>query len=65
MSDQDFKYWAFISYSHADEEWAIVRPPLTPLAATKQSSLRRELAELGFSISENEKAVLRISAQMR
>lgn len=22
MSDQDFKYWAFISYSHADEEWA-------------------------------------------
>ena len=50
---------------YADEEWAIVRPPLTPLAATKQSSLRRELAELGFSIAENEKAVLRISAQMR
>jgi len=22
MSDQQFKYWAFISYSHADEEWA-------------------------------------------
>ena len=22
MADQDFKYWAFISYSHADEEWA-------------------------------------------
>lgn len=22
MTDQDFKYWAFISYSHADEEWA-------------------------------------------
>jgi hypothetical protein len=22
MSDHNFKYWAFISYSHADEEWA-------------------------------------------
>jgi TIR domain-containing protein len=22
MSDDNFKYWAFISYSHADEEWA-------------------------------------------
>ena len=22
MSNSDFKYWAFISYSHADEEWA-------------------------------------------
>lgn len=22
MGHQDFKYWAFISYSHADEEWA-------------------------------------------
>ena len=22
MADQQFKYWAFISYSHADEEWA-------------------------------------------
>jgi hypothetical protein len=22
MTNQDFKYWAFISYSHADEEWA-------------------------------------------
>ena len=22
MSEQQFKYWAFISYSHADEEWA-------------------------------------------
>jgi hypothetical protein len=22
MSDQQFKFWAFISYSHADEEWA-------------------------------------------
>ena len=22
MSDQQLKYWAFISYSHADEEWA-------------------------------------------
>jgi len=22
MSDQNFKFWAFISYSHADEEWA-------------------------------------------
>ncbi len=22
MKDSDFKYWAFISYSHADEEWA-------------------------------------------
>ncbi|HEX5704616.1 MAG TPA: toll/interleukin-1 receptor domain-containing protein [Pyrinomonadaceae bacterium] len=22
MNDSDFKYWAFISYSHADEEWA-------------------------------------------
>src|SRR5256714_4980953 len=22
MANQDFKYWAFISYSHADEEWA-------------------------------------------
>lgn len=22
MGEQDFKYWAFISYSHADEEWA-------------------------------------------
>ena len=22
MSFQQFKYWAFISYSHADEEWA-------------------------------------------
>ena len=22
MSNEDFKYWAFISYSHADEEWA-------------------------------------------
>ncbi len=22
MTEQNFKYWAFISYSHADEEWA-------------------------------------------
>src|ERR1044071_1703036 len=22
MSDHNFKYWAFVSYSHADEEWA-------------------------------------------
>ena len=22
MNNSDFKYWAFISYSHADEEWA-------------------------------------------
>ncbi|HEY2538101.1 MAG TPA: dihydrodipicolinate synthase family protein [Stellaceae bacterium] len=45
-----------VAHFHNDPAWSAVRPPLTPLDEAQSSALIADLAKIGFSLGERQKA---------
>src|SRR5215213_7155205 len=45
-----------VAHFHNDPDWAVVRPPMSPLSAAQSAALLADLAKIGFTLGEARRA---------